>query len=340
MNHRLADRLTSPDFLKGIAVLCMIQVHLMELFATYDIYDSFSGKISLFLGGVPAAPVFMVVMGYFAIRARQTGKSIMRGLKILLLGLALNIGLNAHLLLKIFHNSIELNPFHYFFGVDILFLAGLSIISIALLKRLISENIIFWIIFSVFVASANTFLPDYQGQYAWVYYVQALFWGNLEWSYFPVFPWMVYPILGVIYYFIEIRFNSSVIKGLQSNLLLAGFAVLNILFVKYGFAITTDLPAYYHHTALFVLWAVLFMGFWLLLFKRLYKYIADYKAIHYVVWAGENVTAFYVVQWLLIGNIATAIYRTQSWPMLFVWFVAIVLVSTFVVKAWVAIRKK
>lgn len=340
MNHRLANRLTFPDFLKGIAVLCMIQVHLMELFATHDIFGSFLGKISLFIGGVAAAPVFMVVMGYFAIRARQTGKSIVRGLKILLLGLALNIGLNAHLLLKIFQKSIDLNPFHYIFGADILFLAGISIIVIALLKRLFREQIIFWILIAVFIASANVFLPDYHGQYSWIYYVQALFWGNLEWSYFPVFPWMVYPLMGVFYYFIETRYHTIVIKGLQSNLILAGLAILNILFIKYGFAIATDLPAYYHHTALFVLWTVLFMGFWILLFQRLFKHIAEFKAIHYVVWAGENVTAFYVVQWLLIGNIATALYRTQSWSLLFVWFVAVVLVSSVVVKAWVAIRKK
>jgi hypothetical protein len=340
MNSRLVNRLTFPDFLKGIAVLCMIQVHLMELFATYDIYNSFFGKISLFIGGVPAAPVFMVVMGYFAIRARQTGKSMLRGMKILILGLALNIGLNAHLLLKIFQKSIELNPFHYIFGVDILFLAGISIIVIALLKSLFRENILLWLLFAVFIASANAFLPDYHGQYSWIYYVQALFWGTLEWSYFPVFPWLTYPILGVVFYFIELKYNSYVIKGLQSNLVLLGLAVLNIPFFLYGYVIAIDLLAYYHHPALFVLWVILFMGFWILLFYRLHKFTLDSKANNYIVWVGENVTAFYILQWLLIGNIATAIFRTQSWPMLIAWFIAIVLASSLLVKAWVALRKK
>ena len=55
----------TADLLKGMAVLAMIQVHLMELFARQEVYDSLTGKISLFLGGIPAAPVFMAVMGYF-----------------------------------------------------------------------------------------------------------------------------------------------------------------------------------------------------------------------------------------------------------------------------------
>jgi len=41
----------------------MVQVHIMELFARQDIFEDTVGKISLFFGGPPAAPVFMAVMG-------------------------------------------------------------------------------------------------------------------------------------------------------------------------------------------------------------------------------------------------------------------------------------
>ena len=59
------NRLELPDIVRGLAVVFMVQVHLTELFVTQDIYNSAFGKISLFLGGIPAAPVFMVMMGYF-----------------------------------------------------------------------------------------------------------------------------------------------------------------------------------------------------------------------------------------------------------------------------------
>jgi hypothetical protein len=46
-------------------------------------------------------------------------------------------GLNAHLLIQMAKgNFLLLNPFHYLFGVDILFLAGISLLLIATWKQL------------------------------------------------------------------------------------------------------------------------------------------------------------------------------------------------------------
>jgi hypothetical protein len=56
-------------------VALMIQVHLMELFAQPAVLASWVGKVSLFLGGPPAAPVFMLIMGYYAAAStRSTGR--------------------------------------------------------------------------------------------------------------------------------------------------------------------------------------------------------------------------------------------------------------------------
>ena len=90
------DRDATADLLKGTAVVLMIQVHLMELFALPDVLAGGAGQLSLFLGGPPAAPVFMVVMGYYtAASKRSLGGLLLRGLKLLALGAALNVGLNA-----------------------------------------------------------------------------------------------------------------------------------------------------------------------------------------------------------------------------------------------------
>jgi len=339
MKNRPENRLLYPDFLKGIAVLLMIQVHLMELFATEEIYASSIGKISLFLGSVPAAPIFMVVMGYFAGRASQTMQSIIRGLKIMLLGLILNIGFNAHLLIKIYQGTFHLNPLHYIFGADILFLAGISLIFIAILKRLFHEQLALWLLLTVLMASMGSFLPNYTGQSDWVYYLQALCYGNLSWSYFPIFPWLVYPLLGLVFQLIEKKHPLFLNKLQQSNLILVGLIVLNIPFLMYGFTITTHLPAYYHHTAGFVMWAMLFMACWIVLFYKIHKLIFNSLANTYLCWVGKNVTTFYVFQWLLIGNIGTALFRTQSLPMLLGWFIIISFVSSLLVLCWRLIRQ-
>ncbi|MDV7391850.1 heparan-alpha-glucosaminide N-acetyltransferase domain-containing protein, partial [Arthrospira platensis SPKY1] len=102
MDVQKGSRLTLPDVLKGLAVLLMIQVHLTELFAVPFWLNSKAGQWSLFLGGAPAAPLFMAVMGYFLAKKQPTIMQAMkRGLRLISWGLMLNVGLNMHLLIKI-----------------------------------------------------------------------------------------------------------------------------------------------------------------------------------------------------------------------------------------------
>lgn len=126
-----------PDLLKGFAVFLIVPVHILELFIDYPGRESLFGKILLFLGGPVAVPIFMIVMGYFVAKSKKPFvKNIMRGVKIFVVGLLLNIGLNLNLLLKIKYAGWQFYPLEYIFGVDILSLAGLSVIFIAFLKKL------------------------------------------------------------------------------------------------------------------------------------------------------------------------------------------------------------
>lgn len=46
-----------------------------------------------------------------------------------------------------------------------------------------------------------------------------------------------------------------------------------------------------------------------------------------VKWLGKNVTLIYVIQWIIIGNIATEIYKTVSNPVyLIAWILGITIV--------------
>ena len=73
------------------------------------------------------------------------------------------------------------------------------------------------------------------------------------------------------------------------------------------------------------------MLLWALMLAELNKLAGKTAVIKYLRWAGKNVTVFYVVQWLLIGNIATAIYRSQEWFTLPLWFIGVVGVSSLLV---------
>ncbi len=329
-----------PDLLKGLAVILMIQVHIMELFAMESIYVSWVGKISLFLGAAPAAPVFMVIMGYFVGQSQKSiGRLILRGVKLIGLGLLLNIGLNLHLLYRIIIGDFDLNPWEYIFGVDIFFLAGLSILFLALTGKLLRKSIIFSLILVLGISVLPYLLNDHMIENGPLRYFQAFFWGNYSWSYFPLLPWLSYPLTGYILAIYATQL-PKVIYQIRTKAIV-GFilAILIVLSFPWAIRITSNLSLYYHHGTIFFLWTIAFLAFWGIVNDYPIRHLNDTWIIKYLRWAGKHVTTIYVVQWLLIGNIATAIYKTQNAFQLIVWFAGVSLITSILVIIWVKWQK-
>ncbi len=325
-----AKRKTLPDILKGLAVILMIQVHIMELFAREDIFSSLTGKISLFMGGVPAAPVFMLVMGYFISRSRKNLiQQILRGVKLILLGLLLNIGLNFHLLIRIMLGEYQLNPWEYILGADILFLAGFSIILISLIRKIFQERFYFYILLALLLVIIHPHIPLF-GKNGAMKYLQAFFYGYYHWSYFPLLPWLAYPLVGFAFGLIQGKaWYAKILKA--ESFILAGSFILLIIGFDQGFSVSSNLELYYHHHWIFFLWAIDFMIFWAIGLKWISKCCSLPPLDNFLQWTGRNVTAFYVFQWLLIGNIATGIFKTQAGWILPVWFIVILAFSSLLV---------
>jgi uncharacterized membrane protein len=327
-----SGRLVLPDLLKGIAVLLMIQVHLMELFAKQELYDGFLGKVSLFLGGPPAAPVFMAVMGYFLAKSGSgTWSFIRRGLRLIVYGFLLNIGLNLHLFYHIFTGQSSLSPLPYLFGVDILFLAGLSIIVVALFRLILHDKVFLWLIVMLLVASATIFLPVGDGSNGWSDYLLAYFYKATWWSYFPLFPWLAYPLAGYCSSLIYDKYSQTNISRPKLYQVALIILIPIAVFFTFGFKVTTDLQAYYHHSVSYFLWALLFLGEWTILFHFIITYLPENPVMKYLQWTGHNVTAFYVFQWLIIGNLATAFYKSVSLNYLILWFLGATIITSLLV---------
>jgi uncharacterized membrane protein len=326
---------TTADLLKGTAVLLMVQVHIMELFARQEIMDGDAGKVSLFLGGPPVAPVFLALLGFYAMRPeRSLGRLIMRGFRLLAVGALLNLGLNLHLFARFHFDQIELNPWEYLFGVDILLLAGLSLIALALLRPLLKDRPLLWAMASMLVAGVApwiTGLVATESDWKWL---AAFVAAPVRWSYFPLFPWLAYPLLGVAVFHSRERLRLS-----RSGIAIALAIGLPALFVTGRFAVATshDLPAYYHHGLTLFLWNSLFLASWALLYRLI---TLPQPISSWLTWFGRNVTACYVAQWLLIGNIATAIYRTESLLHCALWFVTLVVATRLLVVATLDVRRK
>jgi len=335
------SRLPFPDILKGIAVMLMIQVHLMEQFATKELFDSLLGNISLFLGGPPAAPVFMAVMGYFLARSKMGFRQhIIRGLSLIGIGFLLNIGMNLHLLIRIVTGISHQNPWPFIFGVDILFLAGIGIIVMAMIRLVLKNKIIAYTLLIILVPLVGQILPIYTGPNEWIKYFHAYFWGDYYWSYFPLFPWLAYPLTGFLFYITDEKYNLTGLssKG-QSYILTIAFLIIAVTF-GFGFKISGTLPLYYHHSLIFYFWVLLFLIFWVLTLGYFFHSGEKALASDYFKWVGKNVTAFYVVQWLITGNLATILYKSQNILALVLWFAAILAATSLIVLTWQKMKSR
>ncbi len=334
MTKDLKIRLNTPDLLKGIAILFMIQVHLMELFARPAIFASWVGKLSLFLGGTPAAPVFMIIMGYFVAQSTMSRtKTIRRGIQLIILGMLLNIGLNLNLIYHVLFIGWNYNIWQYIFGVDILQLAGLSIIIIAILPNIIKARWYLTIILIFFVFIISHFINGQNIPDGWNYFT-AYFIGGTDWSYFPLLPWLVYPLSGYVFLQLETFFLTWSWHKFFRIFVIISFALFISFSWNYASSISYDLKAYYQHGFGFYFWSIVFALLWAGLFNIFSHQIIKTKLGEYLTFLGKNITSIYVFQWLIIGNLATIWFQQKNETELVFYFILITALSSSLTWAW------
>jgi uncharacterized membrane protein len=325
----MSHRLQTADLLKGLAILLMVQVHIVELFAAEPVYNSSAGKLLLFLGGPPVAPVFMILFGYFIAQSHQSaGQLMLRGAKIFALGMLLNLALNFNLILSVMSGKIEQDIWPYVFGVDILQFAGISLVIIAMIKG-IAKNVVLLGSVCILSVLAGQYLAGCSPESTTLQYVSAFFYGSTKWSYFPLLPWLAYPLAGMLFYRMQVQYDLKFLGTKTKVILSLVLAIVLTFTIKNAISIASYLPAYYHHGLLFFIWVVLFVAFYALCLNELNTFMGNTMVMRYIKWLGRNVTLIYVIQWILIGNTATEIYKTVFSPLSLVgWFIAVLLISS------------
>lgn len=301
------------DLLKGVAVVFMIMIHLTNNLATLQIEKSAVGEFINFLGGPPAAPLFMIIMGYFlGFSKRDTFFNIKRGVKLFIGGILLNIGINFSALIQIVIGNSEANPLNYIFGVDILLLAGLSIVFITIIKSLLRDFAEACFLLSIIVVLASEIMiKAFAFDLLHFNYVTALFWGRYERSYFSLFPWLAFPLVGFALAQFQIKNRSKFNLSNKTKWgLLVLWAIGFVATYNYAAQISAVLPVYYKFDLQFYIWMLLFLLGFVLLINEIHSFSPNYLPFKYIKWIGENVLLFYVFQWIIIGNLTTYYYKT------------------------------
>lgn len=155
------------DIARGLSVLFMVLIHTLQYSTQPSVEQSSMGTIIYFLGGVPAAPVFMFLLGVGIVYSKRADPTylIKRGSIILLLGYVLNAMRDSMpaLLFGWMNNDSELfaSSVYYFFSVDILQFAGLALIFFGLVKKFTFNNYVV-LFLGLYFSLVNLFLLQIQ----------------------------------------------------------------------------------------------------------------------------------------------------------------------------------
>ena len=313
-NNVNAKRQAELDIARGLSVLFMVLIHTLQYSTQPSVEHSSIGTIIYFLGGVPAAPVFMFLLGVGIVYSKQTNPTylIKRGFLILLLGYALNAMRDSipALLFGWMNNNSELMRYavYDFFDVDILQFAGLALMFFGLVKKFTFNNVTVLFLGLCF-SLINLFLLKIQVDNFLLFLLTGLLWGSHQLSEFPFLTWIFYPIAGYFFgqllircldktrYYIVVFFGALIIL-LSSIFVFSGIFGLNIF----------DNTRYFHHTLAENIIYTAFVLCWLSVLALSSSYIPIVISQIITRWS-QNVLEIYIIQWILIGWTTYFIYH-------------------------------
>lgn len=300
-------RIVYLDLARGLAVFFMILQHAVIIFDTDMGEKSVLGMIMLALGTAPAAPVFLTLMGIFFSRKREItlNREILYGLKLVGLGYLLNLfRFFLPLSLEYLENPVAIftlqkeSPFDMLLSIDILQTAGYSWMVLALLKRYLPHKEGLYYILAGLLAILS---PLFWCKTS-VLTPLAAFWGTAHNVFFPLFPWVIYPILGL-------AIGPSLLNPDKEQLTLKLSALLGIITVLEGVALLFFLGdttlfslGDYHRSGIAVQMILMgFVGIWMWLCKQLASRSLIKKIMPLLSFWSREVTKIYFIQWILFS---------------------------------------
>lgn len=200
-------RIIGFDLARGVAVLGMIGIHVQRHWAAEATWTTPLGSALTLLGGPLAAPVFMVLMGASLAWSRRTsGRSLaLRGLGLLVGGYLLNLArgplaIGAGQALGLIGPEGRLGPYDAWWVatiVDILQLAGVALVCIAGLRRVLPARPLPWLLLAAVAVFTAPLLAGIRTGEPLLDAALAVLWATEPNSFYPLLPWGAFPLLGV-----------------------------------------------------------------------------------------------------------------------------------------------
>jgi uncharacterized membrane protein len=339
------------DITRGLAVLFMILVHVSGEFLDTSSSSTVFAKVVDFLGTIPAAPVFMFVMGvgFVYSKSQQPLKLFKRGLIVLGSGYVLNAVrgfIPFYIGTRLQYYSINLDGhawYHYLVEVDILQFAGLAMIVVAILKAIRLKEY-FYPLIAIGAGIVAPIVWGVKTGYTIVDVFLANIFGGTDYTFHPIFSWISYPLMGAFFGWLLIRCKSKNKFYLFSVLLSVIVAVPCLIYlfshqnIDLGI-VTGSSYNYFHHGLLSNLLFNSFIICWLAIWYFTAVILPEFIKNRLLFWS-KRVTEIYFIHWIIIGWCSFLLLDTYNIPKIIILMVLLLFLSDRIAHLYFNIRER
>jgi surface polysaccharide O-acyltransferase-like enzyme len=330
------QRIQSFDLARGFTVLMMPMIHVVMLYSTIPVQQSLLGDILGFIAEGPGAQLFMLLMGIsFTFSKRITKQYVLQRAFYLLIAayllnffkfiVPLGLGLMPENLLAELGLKNDFTALNFFLLIgDILHFAAIAYLILFFITRtryypyisLVLAIAIMWLSPYVWDVKTNTVFVDQ---------LIILFNGHPPQTFFPAFPWLVYPLMGLtLGYLLKYANQDYILKK-------TGISGIGIMVISFCFPATTtktDWLPFYRTEPADTLFRLGFVLLWLAIFHWLYKKIPANPVSSLLTFCSKHITAIYIIQWILIcWCMAFTGYLQLNFPQTICWMLAITIIT-------------
>ncbi len=303
------QKIRSLDFARGFTVLMIAPIHTVLLYSKLSVRETLIGKLLAFIAEGPGAQLFMMIMGiFFALSAQKSFFLICkRAFYLLVAGYFLNIvkfvipnyfgWLPASLLHDLNIDAGSKDYLTLFSIGDILHFAALATLSLYAVSKMKYPGFT-----AIGLASIYTVLSPYfwdiHSRYAVADYLFLLFGGSPPEVFFPFFPWIVYPLVGLsIGVFIkrskELKYPFWLCRDMGWVLIILGNLLSRILNQDTGTSFyRSDFNGTIIHVGIVLVW----LSVW----QWIEENVAHNYFFDVLVYMSRNITSIYIIQWIII----------------------------------------
>lgn len=302
-------RIQSLDLARGFTILFIAPIHAVMLYSKPEVYQSWFGKALAFIAEGPGAQLFMLLMGIsFSLSGNNNFVAVCKKALLLLMGgYALNVlkfilPAALHLMPAGLYAELQVGPdgngyLHMLLIGDILHFAAFSLLVLWVVRQMPGYQR--WAL--LFGLAVCFMAPLWYGLHAsckFFNYCLEMIGGQPPRIYFPLFPWLAYPLIGLsIGYYI---------KGLKrfvfARLAITGCLLVVLHYCSFLNSLPCSETTFYRTCPPSTLYHMGIVLMWLAGWHWVSRWcIRDNVCFGLLTSLSQNITRVYLIQWILIA---------------------------------------